>query len=140
MKTYSIILFDGECNLCDESVTFIIDRDPNKKFKFASIQSEKGKELIKKCGGDPEQVTALYLIDGVNPGRAEGGKCYSASTAALRIAKGLSGLWPIFYIFIIVPPFIRNIAYYAMSKSRTLFFGTVNACRVMTPDLEERFL
>ncbi|MBI2048195.1 MAG: DUF393 domain-containing protein [Parcubacteria group bacterium] len=133
MQNYSIILFDGECNLCDKSVTFILDRDPKKKFKFASIQSNVGKKLIQKCGGDPDNVTAMYVI--------EGEKCYSASTAALRIARGLSWPWPLFYyILIFVPPFIRNIGYYIISKTRARIFGKVNTCRVMTPEIEERFL
>lgn len=133
METHSIVLFDGECNLCDKTVTFIIDRDPKKKFKFASIQSEKGKELVKKCGGDPDNVTAMYLI--------KGEKCFAASTAVLRIAKGLSGLWPLFYYFcILVPPFLRNMVYFAVSKTRKKIFGTVNTCRIMTPELQGRFL
>jgi len=132
MKEYSIILFDGECNLCDKSVTFIIDRDPKKKFKFASIQSEIGRNLIQKCGGDPDNITAMYLI--------EGEKCYRASTAALRITKKLSGLWPLLYVFILVPPFLRDIVYFIISKTRTKLFGTANTCRIITPELEERFL
>jgi len=132
MEKYSTVLFDGECNLCDKSVTFIIDRDPKKKFKFAPIQSKTGKELIKKCSGDPDNVTAMYLITG--------DICYRASTAALRIAKELSGPVSLLYIFIIVPPFLRNIFYAAISKTRKTFFGTVNTCRVMTPELEGRFL
>mgnify|MGYP001609442615 FL=1 len=133
METYSIILFDGECNLCDKSVMFIIGRDPKKKFKFASIQSDIGKELVKKCGGDPDNVTAIYLI--------EGEKCRTASTAALRIAKGLTFPWPLFYYLgIWIPPFFRNLAYFAVSTTRKPLFGTVNTCRVMTPELEGRFL
>lgn len=133
MQNHSIILFDGECNLCDKSVTFIIDRDPRKKFKFASIQSTRGRELIQKCGGNPDKVTAMYLI--------EGEKCYRASVAALRIAKGLVFPWPLlYYAFIFLPPFIRNSVYFIISKTRTKFFGKVNTCRVMTPELRERFL
>ena len=133
MEKYSIILFDGECNLCDKAVTFIIDRDPKKKFKFSSIQSEIGKELVKKCGGDPDNVTAMYVI--------EREKCFEASGAVLRIAKCLSGFWPIFYYLgILVPPFVRNIVYYAVSKTRKSFFGTVSTCRIMTPELRDRFI
>lgn len=132
MEKYSIILFDGECNLCDKSVTFIIDRDPDKKFKFASIQSDVGKRLIQKCGGNPDNVTAMYLIGGE--------KCYRASTAALRITKELSWPWPLLYGFIIIPPFIRNIVYFVVSETRGWFFGKVNTCRIMTPELKDRFL
>ena len=45
-----IILFDGVCNLCNSSVQFIIKRDPNGHFKFASLQSETGQKLLKQYG------------------------------------------------------------------------------------------
>ena len=41
-----IILFDGVCNLCLGSVKFIIKRDLNDVFRFASIQSSVGEELL----------------------------------------------------------------------------------------------
>lgn len=43
----SIILFDGDCNFCNQSVQFIINRDPKGYFQFASLQSELGKKLLK---------------------------------------------------------------------------------------------
>jgi len=41
-----IILFDGVCKICDRSMMFIIKRDPNKKFVFASLQSDIGQDLV----------------------------------------------------------------------------------------------
>ena len=43
-----IILFDGYCNFCSETVQFIIKRDPNKYFQFASLQSDIGQILLRK--------------------------------------------------------------------------------------------
>ena len=37
-----ILLFDGVCNLCNESVQWVIRHDPGAKFRFASLQSEAG--------------------------------------------------------------------------------------------------
>ncbi|MEE9610855.1 MAG: DUF393 domain-containing protein, partial [Desulfatiglandales bacterium] len=54
MKNYSIILFDGDCNLCTWSVQFIIKRDPQGRFRFASMQSPTGQRLLKDCGLNPE--------------------------------------------------------------------------------------
>ena len=132
MEKYLIVLFDGECSLCDRLVTFIIDRDMHGKFKFAPIRSEVGRFFIQKCNGNPDRVTAMYLIGE--------GKCYRASTAALRIAKQLSWPWPLLYGLIIIPSFIRNIFYFTVSKNRDRFFGKVNTCRIVTPELRERFL
>ena len=42
------ILFDGVCYLCMGSIKFIIKRDSNDVFRFASIQSQEGRQLLKK--------------------------------------------------------------------------------------------
>ena len=47
-KNKKIILFDGICNLCSGMVQFTIKRDPHSKFKFASLQSERGQAFLKK--------------------------------------------------------------------------------------------
>jgi len=79
--SHPIVLFDGVCNLCSASVQFIIQRDPNKIFKFAAIQSGIGQELITRYGLTAHQLSSVVLI--------ENDKSYVRSTAALRIAKKL---------------------------------------------------
>jgi predicted DCC family thiol-disulfide oxidoreductase YuxK len=41
----NIILFDGDCSLCNNTVQFIIKHDPNKIYKFASLQSDFATEV-----------------------------------------------------------------------------------------------
>ena len=102
-----VILFDGVCNFCDASVQFIIKRDPAAHFLFTSLQSEKGLELTKKYA-IPEDVDSLVLI--------ENGKAFTKSSAALRIAKKLDGLWHLFFLFILVPRKIRDGLYDYVAK------------------------
>jgi predicted DCC family thiol-disulfide oxidoreductase YuxK len=131
-QNYKIILFDGVCNLCNWSVNFIIERDTKNIFKFAALQTEKGKELIKKFNLDTSNLTTLILI--------EGEKYYTKSTAALRITKELKGLWKLFYIFIISPPFIRNFMYDLIARYRYKLFGKRDVCRVPGGPDWEKFL
>ena len=49
-KYPKIILFDGVCNLCAAWVHFVIKRDPQQKFKLASVQSPEGQLLLAWCG------------------------------------------------------------------------------------------
>ena len=57
-----IVLFDGICNLCNSLVLFIIKRDKDAKFNFASIQSEVGQNLLKQYGLPIEEVESFVLI------------------------------------------------------------------------------
>ena len=40
-------MFDGKCKLCDFSVNFLLDRDDKDIFRFCTIQSDVGKEILK---------------------------------------------------------------------------------------------
>jgi predicted DCC family thiol-disulfide oxidoreductase YuxK len=131
-SSHPTIFFDGVCNLCMRSVQFVIRHDPDKQFRFASLQSETGQKAI--CNhhlqGGPSHTFIL----------TENGKTYTRSTAALRVAKKLNGLWPLLYAFIIIPPFIRNGVYNRIAKNRYRWFGKKETCWVPSPELNERFL
>lgn len=128
----AVILFDGVCNLCNSSVNFVIDRDAKRYFRYAALQSETGQAFLKKNGLNAEDFDSLVLV--------EGDQFYRKSTAALRIARKLDGMWPLFYIFKIIPPFIRNIFYDLVAKNRYKMFGRSDQCRIPTPELKSLFL
>lgn len=128
---HPIILFDGVCNFCDASVQFILNRDPEGVFHFASLQSEAGQELVKKHNV-PADVDSMILI--------EDGKVYYKSTAALRISRHLQGVWKLLYAFIIIPSPIRNIVYDIIAKNRYKWFGQKDSCMLPPPNIRKRFL
>ena len=127
-----IILFDGVCNFCNGSVNFIIERDKKSYFKFAPLQSEIGQKLLDEYKIDKTQTDSVVLI--------ENGEAFVRTTAALRIARKLSGAWKLFYAFIIVPSFIRDVFYKLFAKYRYKMFGKTEACMMPTPELRARFL
>ena len=131
-KQASIILFDGVCNLCNGSVNFIIDRDKKNKFRFASLQSAQGRELLGSFGFPTDRYESIILI--------QDGVLRKKSTAILHICKQLSGLWPLFFGFILLPAFIRDFLYDIVAKNRYRWFGKLESCRVPTPELRKRFL
>ena len=135
MKEWSenaIVLFDGVCNFCNNSVNFIIERDPTGYFKFAPLQSEIGEKLLREHCIDKTQTDSVVLI--------ENGKAHTYSTAALRVARKLKGAWVLLYGFILVPKFIRDFAYKLFAKNRYRIFGKREACMLPTPEVRARFL
>lgn len=126
-----IVLFDGECNFCDRSVQFIIKRDPKGYFKFASLQSDIGKELLKKHHA-PNDIDSFVLI--------ENHHCYFKSTAALRVCKNLKGGWKTLYVLLVVPKPIRDLFYGIIAKNRYKWFGKKESCMLPTPEERKRFL
>jgi predicted DCC family thiol-disulfide oxidoreductase YuxK len=132
MNSRPIILFDGICNLCDGAVQFVIKHDPEKKFLFASLQSEAGLQLLKQYKLPVETFSSFILI--------KDEKVYSKSTGALKVARQIEGVWSWLYIFIIIPAFIRDTVYTWIAKNRYKWFGKKETCLTPTPELKSRFL
>ena len=130
--THSIILFDGVCNLCNGAVNFVIKRDPGNVFKFTPLQEKQGVLLLKKHAIDAQKLDSIVLV--------ENKKVYTKSSAALRIARKLSGLWPLFFVLLIIPSFIRDGVYDFIAKNRYKWFGKKEQCMIPTPGLKEKFL
>lgn len=126
-----IILFDGECNFCDQSVQFIIKRDPKGYFKFTSLQSEIGKESLNKYNA-PKDIDSFVLI--------EDNSCYVKSSAALRVCKKLRGAWKLLYVFLVLPKNFRDFFYEIIAKNRYKWFGKKESCRIPSPEERKRFL
>jgi len=132
MDTRLIILFDGVCNLCNAGIQSVIKKDKKKKFRFASLQGEKGQALLREFNLAGPHLDSFVLI--------EGDKAYTRSTAALRIAKLTGGFWKILYGLIIVPRFIRDAVYNMIARNRYKWFGKKDECMIPTPELRDRFL
>lgn len=131
-KQNEVILFDGVCNLCNNAVTFIIKRDCKNHFRFAALQSDIGALYLKKHRIDPTEIDSIVLI--------RGERAFTKSSAALRIAQKMSGLWPLLYVFVIVPKFISNAVYDYIASSRYKWFGKQESCMIPTDELRDKFL
>ncbi len=128
-----IVLFDGVCNLCNSSVNFIIERDKNDVFRFASLQSDTGQKLISERGMNPTGLTSVILIE---PGVAY----YQRSSAALEIAKHLSGGYSYLSYLSFLPEGFRDGIYNYIAANRYKWFGKKDACMIPTANLRAKFL
>ena len=129
----SILLFDGVCKFCSATVRFVIIRDKHKRFRYAHLQSDFGKEQFSKLNieGNDGLKTMILLMDG---------NAYIKSTAALKILKQLSWPWPIFYVFMIVPRFIRDAIYDFIGRHRYQWFGKTEECWLPSDEDKKRFI
>lgn len=126
-----IVLFDGVCNLCNGLVQFIIKRDRQDQFRFAALQSEKGRTLLAQHGLPVDQFDSIVLITG--------DEYFIKSMAALRIFKELKvykGLWWFRYL----PQKLRDFGYDIVARNRYKWFGKKSSCMLPTPELQAKFL
>ncbi len=132
-KDKKIILFDGVCNLCDSSVQYVIKHDKKDIFRFVALQSELGQKILNHIGINPIHTDSIVLYE---PGISY----YYKSTAALEIAKGLSGIFTLASIFTLLPSEIRDFIYDYVARNRYKWYGKKEVCMIPTPELKDKFL
>lgn len=131
-SNHPVLLFDGVCNLCNGFVQFIIRHDKRGSFRFASLQSGTGQQVlehIRQKSPVPDSLILLYR-----------GQYYMQSAAVLKTARLLGLPFSLLTIGYILPAFIRNRIYNYVSRNRYRWYGRRESCMVPTPELQSRFI
>lgn len=128
-----IILFDGLCNLCDATVQFIIKRDTKDVFRFVSLQSDLGCELLQKLPIEFQLTDSVFLYESEKV-------FFYKSQAVFEIVKSIGGIYYCLLIFKLLPNTITNAVYDFIAKNRYEWFGKKESCLVPTKELESKFL
>lgn len=128
-----VILFDGVCNLCNDSVIKVIKKDKKNVFLFTALQSDVGQKIIEKIGIDTSKIDSIILYE-------SNGNFHIKSSAALRVMNEFSGLWKLTQIFRILPAAFNNIFYDFVARNRYKWFGKKDSCMIPTPELKAKFL
>ncbi len=130
-----VILFDGVCNLCNSTVQWVIKRDKEGRFDFASLQSDVARRELGKVM-DTKEIDALpdsiVLLD------SDG--VHVRSAAALRILRGLGSWFLLLRLGVVLPRPIRDAVYDMVARNRYRWFGRRDTCMIPTPDVAARFL
>lgn len=128
---HQVILFDGVCNLCNSVVQFLIKRDKTDTFRFASLQSEAGQQILGQHQLPTQNFNSFVLY--------KNNKIYQKSTAALLVAKALPGWWPLLAAFIIIPPLLRDPLYDIIAQNRYKWFGKKESCPLPSAETRKKF-
>ncbi len=115
-----MLLYDGECNLCDNAVRFVSRRDRHHAFRYAPLQSEEGRQLLTAQGLDPRYLDSVVVVSG--------GQAWLKSDAALEVLRLLGRPWSLFYWLRFLPRFLRDAVYSLIARIRYRLFGKKEYC------------
>lgn len=132
-KNKKIVLFDGVCNLCDNVVKKVIAADRQDQFRFTSLDSELGQQILQQIGVDRAQTDSIVLYI---PGEAY----YVKSQAALMIAKYLGGWHSLLTIFLLLPTKLADSLYDYIAKNRYKWYGKKDQCMIPSESIRKKFL
>lgn len=126
-----VVLYDGECGLCQRSVRFLLRHERGAELRFAALGSETGQRLLRERGVARE-TDAMVLV--------EPEATHVGAEAALALCAYLRWPWRGLRGFGVLPAGLRARLYAAVAARRHRWFGRTERCALPAPGQAERFL
>ena len=127
----NIILFDGVCNLCGNSVSLLIKYDKNNIFRFAAMQTKAGENIMQEYHILNDRKSIILIKQG---------SVFYKSDAIIEIAKQITG-WPsILKYGFLFPKFLRDGIYDLIAKNRYFLFGKKETCSIPSEKDSKKFI
>ena len=130
------MLYDGVCGLCSRLVQFLLAHDRRAVFVFTPLQGETGRAAVARCGGNPDELTTVYVVTNYRSAP----RLLARSQAALFVAGELGWPWKAGALLRVLPTAIRDRAYDVIARSRYRLFGRTDQCLVPGPEVRHRFI
>lgn len=126
-----VLLYDGTCGFCAQSVQFVLAHEREHTLRFAALDGEFALRVLK----EHPQVHGMDSVVWVEPSDVHGTKLLlTRSDAAIRVAWYIGGPWRAFEVARIVPRPIRDAVYRLIARHRHRIAGT----RCFVPGETER--
>ncbi len=136
-SSHALVLYDGVCGLCNGLNQFLLKRDPNDRFRFASLQSEFAASLLKRYDINAVDLDTIYVVaDYAQPGQ----RLLARSDAILHVLGRLGGVWSFFRIGRVLPKRLRDALYNVVARNRYRVFGKYEVCLMPEGKYRKKFL
>lgn len=126
----NLVLFDGECGLCDRVVQWLLRHDKNGILTYAPLQGETAKPYV-------QGLDTMVFVERQEDGTV---KVFARSRGVFRILQKLGGGWRVVAWLRVLPRFLTDAGYRFIARNRIRWFGRVDACRLPDPETRARFL
>lgn len=127
-----VVLYDGVCKLCNAWVVLLLRHRIPRQVRFAAVQSEQGKALLRFAGLPDDNIRTIVLIDGQNH--------WLRAQAIFRIMRYMPWPWRSLSILRFMPDVISNFCYDRIALNRYRLFGRYDNPYAITSDYNGRFL
>ena len=122
MQQPNIIIFDGECNLCNGVVGWLLKFAPSDLFQFIPFQSAQGQELLRQHGFRTDNLETVILVDQAG--------IHTHSDGFLKIVAQIPKWSLVAALLAFIPRIIRDTIYRIASRNRVRWFGKSKSCTV----------
>lgn len=136
-NSHTLVLYDGVCGLCNALNQFLLSRDPDDHFRFASLQSALAASLLKSYEVNAVDLDTVYVVaDYGLPSR----RLLARSDAILHVLGRLGGGWGLLRIGSALPRSLRDALYRVVARNRYSLFGKYDVCLMPEERYRKKFL
>jgi predicted DCC family thiol-disulfide oxidoreductase YuxK len=130
-----LVLFDGECCLCNGAVRWLLRQDRAGRLRFAALGSEAGAAWRERSGIPADSIVVIVARGQTSE------RVLAQAEAILAVLQVLPPPWPaIAALAGIAPRPWRDLAYQLVARSRYRLFGRLQTCPLPAPPDSTRFL
>jgi predicted DCC family thiol-disulfide oxidoreductase YuxK len=132
-----VLLYDGTCGFCADSVQMVLRHDRRGTLRFAALDSTFG-QTVRARHPELAHVDSMVWYEPATSGAGE--QLRTRSSAALCVARYLGGRWRLVTLARFIPPIIRDRLYDLVARHRHTLTRGGPHCVVPTPEQRARFL
>ncbi len=122
LKNKKIILFDGDCLICNKYILFIAKNDKKDIFRFMSLQNKKTSQII-NLKKNKTYKESICLVENSN--------VKIKSEAIIFILSELNYPYKLAFLLLMIPKKIRDIVYIVFARNRYKLFGKTEYCSLI---------
>jgi predicted DCC family thiol-disulfide oxidoreductase YuxK len=127
----AVVLFDGECVLCNRAVTLMLRLDRGCGIKIASQNSAIGQRLMTIAGFSPSERASMVVVS------REG--LHTESDAVIEVATALGLPFSLLRVGRLIPSKVRDAVYSWVARNRYRWFGKTTECGLIPRDRKDIF-
>lgn len=126
-----VLFYDGECGMCDRSVSFVMQHDRNGTFYFAPLQGETAADRL-----DSQHTRDIKSVV-----YERNAKVWTHSAAVVRVLWDLGGIWTLAGVALwLIPAPVRDFCYRSVARVRHRLFPKKETCRMASTEERARIL
>jgi len=133
-----VLLYDGECGLCNFLVRRLLRADKSGRLRFAPLQGGPAQAYLRAKGLPTEDFDSLVFVpDWEAPDRSEP---LLRTDGALAAAAEAGGVWRLVAWLRVLPAWLRDPFYKLVARTRYALFGEYRPTPLPDPAWAKRFL
>jgi predicted DCC family thiol-disulfide oxidoreductase YuxK len=116
-----VLLYDGECGLCNRVVRLLLRTDRRRRLKFAPLQGAAAQAYLRQQGLPTDDFDSLVFVPDWTAPALEA--CQLRTTGALAAAAVVGGRWRLVTWLRVLPAWLRDPFYKLVARLRYALFG-----------------